>query len=79
MELDEARNLLRSCQKDRQEAQETLKTAKATVESSKLIIQGILKLFPELADEEKEWGDWEIEDFGAPSWGRCRDVGAPSR
>jgi len=60
--LEEARQLLRRCQEDRQRAKEAVQAAQATIESSQLIIQGILKGFPELADDEKEWGDlWEPE------------------
>jgi hypothetical protein len=62
MNLEEARDLLRRCQQDRQDAREAVAAAQATFESSRLIIQGIIKRFPELADDEQEWGQlWETE------------------
>jgi hypothetical protein len=67
MELDEARDLLRKCQDDREGARESMRAAAATIESSQLIIQGVLKRFPELAVEEGESGElWEPESTDRP-------------
>jgi len=63
MDREEARILLRQCQRDRREAAEAAKAAADTVESTRLIIEGILRRFPELSEDEQEWGDlsWEVE------------------
>ncbi len=57
MELEESRDLLRRCQQDRKAARDALSTAEATIESSGLIIQGILRAFPELINEADEAED----------------------
>ncbi len=63
MNLEEARDLLRRCQREREEAREQVKTGQATIESTRLIIEGVLHRFPELSEDEHEWGDlsWDIE------------------
>jgi len=62
MTPEEARDLLRKCQRERKEAREMVAVGQATFESSQLIIQGILKRFPDLAVEEKAWEDlWETQ------------------
>jgi hypothetical protein len=62
MTPEEARDLLRKCQRDRKEAREMVTAGQATVESAQLIIQGILKRFPDLAVEEREWEElWEAQ------------------
>jgi hypothetical protein len=53
MELEEARDLLRRSQEEYQEANEMIKSAQATIESTQLIIRGILKRYPELAETEQ--------------------------
>ncbi len=61
MNLDEARELLRECQRDRDEGRMAVAAGQATIESAQLIIQGILKRFPDLGADEQEWGGdlWE--------------------
>lgn len=63
MEIEEGRALLRRCQEDRRVALEAVRAGQATVESSQLIIEGILRRFPELSDDEHEFGElsWEVE------------------
>jgi hypothetical protein len=51
VEKQEAEELLRRAQRDGEEARAALATAEATIESSQLIIQGVLRRFPELQDE----------------------------
>lgn len=60
MDIEQGRSLLRGAQADRIEARKQLDVAQATIEASQLIIQGVLRRFPELAAEEKEWeAAWE--------------------
>jgi hypothetical protein len=61
MDLEEARALLRRSQAERQSAQEMVRVGQATIESSQWIIKGILTRYPELGDEEQEWGDVQLE------------------
>ena len=62
MEKSQARELLRNAQIDRQDARESQKVAQATIEVVAVDDSGVLKRFPELAEEEKEWEDqWELK------------------
>ena len=64
MELDEARDLLSRTDAERREAVEQIKTAQATVDSCRLIMQGILRRFPQLNSDSlgADDGDWVLED-----------------
>ncbi|MDA4131499.1 MAG: hypothetical protein OK454_00025, partial [Thaumarchaeota archaeon] len=66
MNREEARTLLRQCQLDRSDAIEAAKVAAATVESTRLIIEGILKRYPDLSEEEQEWGEMPGENEEQP-------------
>ena len=59
VDIEEAQELLRRAQHDRDDATTALETAQATIESSQLIIQGIVRRFPELKGDEKDWEPWE--------------------
>lgn len=67
MNLEEARSLLAQCQQDRIYAQMQVESARAQTESATLIIQGILRRYPELRDEAStaDW-DWEIKVSDGP-------------
>jgi hypothetical protein len=60
--IDEAQELLRRAQRDRDEATTALQNAQATIESSQLIIQGIVRRFPELQDSATDWATFEPPD-----------------
>jgi hypothetical protein len=62
MNVYEARQILAGAIADRREARTVLVEAEATLESSRLIIQGILRRFPELAEDAQQ-------DAGADAWG----------
>jgi hypothetical protein len=67
MELIEARVLLDTCQQDRILAQVEEQRARAKRESATLIIQGILRQFPELESEVSTADrEWEIRISDAP-------------
>jgi len=62
MDPEEARQLLRRCQQEREDARKSLTEAQRTIESTKLIIQGLLKRYPDLADSEQEYEEsWDAE------------------
>lgn len=68
MDVKEARGLLRSSQTERELGRQSIQIGHAMVESSQLIIQGLLRRFPELADEEPEAGGdlWEPQQGDRP-------------
>lgn len=61
MNVYEAQQILVGAIADRREARAALVEAEATLESSRLIIQGILRRFPELAEDAQQ-------DAGAEAW-----------
>jgi hypothetical protein len=69
MDIEEARELLRRSENDRAEARTQVMNAQATLDSSRLIIQGILRRYPDLADEEitldVAWADEPDKPRGA--------------
>ena len=68
MDMDEARVLMIQCQRDRVEAQMQMTSARAKSESATLIIQGLLRRFPELRDEASTAdSEWEIRVTEGPS------------
>ncbi len=68
MELEEARELLRKCQRDRAHATAQIQEAQATLDSARLIIQGIVARYPQLREEEKEFNDaWESDESERPT------------
>jgi hypothetical protein len=54
MDLEEARELLRRSIREREDAEDAVKQARATIESAGWIIRGLVRRFPELADELDE-------------------------
>jgi hypothetical protein len=51
MNLEEARALVKQCRMDRVAAQIQMSSARATIESTSLILQGLVRRFPELIDD----------------------------
>jgi hypothetical protein len=67
MNKESARELLRASRTDREEAREAVARGQAIIESAGLIIQGVLRAFPELAEEEQEFGElWDPEQTDRP-------------
>jgi hypothetical protein len=64
MDLDEARDLLSRTEQERMDARTQIRSARTTLESCRLIIQGIVKRYPELESEDlgADDGEWELED-----------------
>ena|SRR5579862_8231293 len=68
MELTQARELLEECKRDRVLAQVQAQAARAKSESATLIIQGLLRRFPELREEAPVADrDWEIKVTDGPT------------
>lgn len=68
MNLEEARDLMIQCQRDRVQAQVQMTSARVQSESATLIIQGLLRRFPELRDlAPTADSDWEIRVNEGPS------------
>jgi hypothetical protein len=68
MNLEEARTLMDQCQRDRVDAQIQMTSARAKSESAILIIQGLLRRFPELRDEAPTSDlEWDIKVTEGPS------------
>jgi hypothetical protein len=68
MELEEARELMLQCERDRTDARMQMQTAQAKSESATLIIQGVLRRFPQLREEASAADlDWEIRVSEGPS------------
>jgi hypothetical protein len=71
MDMDEARDLLSRALKDQREARAAQADAEATVESSRLIIQGVLRRYPALAEDARAeaaaegWDSGEVAPRGA--------------
>jgi hypothetical protein len=68
MNLEEARSLLVQCQQDRVEAQLQAESAKATAESATLIIQGLIRRYPELREQATVADlEWEVTVSEGPT------------
>ncbi len=69
MDIDEARDLLRRSIREREDAEEAVERGRATIESSRLIIRGLVRRYPELGsnvgDPADLW-DHETEDGRPP-------------
>ncbi|MGA3215426.1 MAG: hypothetical protein ABSD97_07025 [Acidimicrobiales bacterium] len=59
MNLEQARYLLEESQREREAAREQLAGAQVTLESTQLIIQGLLKRYPDLAADVQDVDLWE--------------------
>jgi hypothetical protein len=57
MDREYAQELLDKARRDFQDAQVELEGAQATIDSTRLIVQGILRRFPDLVGDESWW--WE--------------------
>src|SRR5580704_9678535 len=71
MNLQEATDLLIKTMKEIGDAQERQKEAEATIEGSRLIVQGIFKRYPELVEEVQWAGVDEELDETAPRGGEA--------
>ncbi len=69
MDLEEARDLLRRSVRDRVEGRTEIASAQAKVESAALMIQALIRRFPELAEEtaDVDGGDWGPETATHPT------------
>jgi hypothetical protein len=62
MDIDEAHQLLSRCHREQLDARIQIADAQSTLESSRLIIQGILRKFPDLADGDLTLdADWDAQ------------------
>ena len=63
MNRDEATRILKDAVEARREARRAVRQGEATIEGMALVIQGVLRLYPDLeSGEEFEWGDPETID-----------------